>query len=99
VACRPVKTYGAVGGGTFPGTELASRGVELDVGGSVDDLAKRLRDGDPPVVGRIAEGKIALDVRTVLPGQEEALVRRVVEAVGVAEASPAGARPSDSGTD
>ena len=96
VACRPVKTSGAVGGGTFPGTELASRGVELDVGGSVDDLAKRLRDGDPPVVGRIAEGKIALDVRTVLPGQEEALVRRVVEAVGVAEESPAGARPSDS---
>jgi hypothetical protein len=34
------------------------------------------------VVGRIVDDALLLDVRTVLPGQEDDLVRRVAEALG-----------------
>jgi L-seryl-tRNA(Ser) seleniumtransferase len=76
-----VETSGAVGGGTYPGVELVSRAVELRPDG-VDRVAERLRHGDPPVVGRIVDDALLLDVRTVLPGQEDDLVRRVAEALG-----------------
>lgn len=75
-------TCGAVGGGTFPGVELDSWAVELTPEKGVDDLAARLREGDPPVIGRIVDDALRLDVRTVLPGQEEDLVRRIVECAG-----------------
>jgi len=81
VACRVVSTSGAVGGGTFPEVELASSALEL-AEGAPDALARALRDGDPAVVGRIVEDRLLLDLRTVLPGQEDDLVRRVRETVG-----------------
>lgn len=74
-----VRTAGAVGGGTFPGVELDSWAVELRPDEGVDRLASALRSGDPPVVGRIVDDALLLDVRTVLPGQSDALVRRVKE--------------------
>ena len=42
----------------------------------------RLREGDPPVVGRIHEGRLLLDARTVLPGEDDALVAALVAALG-----------------
>jgi L-seryl-tRNA(Ser) seleniumtransferase len=42
-----------------------------------DDLARRLRMGRPPVVGRIADDRLLLDVRTVLEEQQGALVECV----------------------
>jgi L-seryl-tRNA(Ser) seleniumtransferase len=79
VTCRAVEAAGAVGGGTFPEAELPSWAVELS-GPSADALARALREGDPPVVGRIREDRLLLDVRTMLPGQADDVVRRVVEA-------------------
>jgi L-seryl-tRNA(Ser) seleniumtransferase len=40
-------------------------------------LAAKLRVGSPAVVGRVKGGKLLLDVRTVLPEQEDALVAAV----------------------
>jgi L-seryl-tRNA(Ser) seleniumtransferase len=77
---RVVESVGAVGGGTFPGVELLSSAVEIgDVGAA--ELQAALRSGDPPVIGRALDGTVRLDVRTVLPGQDDALVRRVREAL------------------
>jgi L-seryl-tRNA(Ser) seleniumtransferase len=36
-------------------------------------LAARLRMGSPPVVARIADGRVVLDLRTVFPEQDDAL--------------------------
>ncbi|MBM4182891.1 MAG: L-seryl-tRNA(Sec) selenium transferase [Gemmatimonadetes bacterium] len=80
VPCSVVDAAGAVGGGTFPEVELPSKAVEVR-GVGADALARALRDGRPPVVGRIVEDRLWLDVRTVLPGQEDDLVRRVQEAL------------------
>jgi L-seryl-tRNA(Ser) seleniumtransferase len=65
----------AVGGGSLPGETLPSFAVAI--GGAPDDLARRLRHGSPPVIGRIANGQLLLDVRTVLEEQEEALIAAV----------------------
>ncbi len=81
VACEAVQSVGAVGGGTYPGVDLPSWAVEL-AAEHASELASGLRDGDPPVVGHIVDGRLRLDVRTVLSGQEPDLVRRVREAVG-----------------
>jgi L-seryl-tRNA(Ser) seleniumtransferase len=43
-------------------------------------LAARLRRGAPPVVGRVAHGRLLLDPRTVLPGEDEALLGAVRKA-------------------
>ena len=80
VRCRVIEAGSAVGGGTFPEIELPSRAVEVS-GPGATELARALRDGDPPVIGRILGDRLALDLRTVLPGQDEDLVRRVREAV------------------
>ena len=72
---------GAVGGGTYPGATLAGATVVLGPGaGGADGLAGRLRTGDPPVIVRILDDCVVIDPRTVLPGQEEDLTRRVAEA-------------------
>lgn len=68
------------GGGTLPTYEIPSFAVRIG-GMDAEDLAKQLRDADVPVVGRVQEGRLWLDVRTLLPGDETSVVR-AVEAVG-----------------
>lgn len=72
----------AVGGGALPGETLPSFAVALRAA-QPDALAQALRHGQPPVVGRIAEGRLLLDVRTVLPEQETALVDVVMKGLGI----------------
>ncbi len=72
----------AVGGGAYPGVELATCLVVVLPGETgASELAARLRDGDPPVVARIAEDSLLLDPRTVLPQEDDALVAAVVAAL------------------
>jgi L-seryl-tRNA(Ser) seleniumtransferase len=52
-----------VGGGALPLLELP--GPVVAVGGAPDALAARLRAGEPPVVGRIQDGRLLLDPRTL----------------------------------
>ncbi|HEX2729064.1 MAG TPA: L-seryl-tRNA(Sec) selenium transferase, partial [Rubrobacteraceae bacterium] len=63
------------GGGTMPVYEIPSFAVR--VAGEADALAARLRAAAPPVVGRVHEGRVWLDLRTLLPGDEEAVVDAV----------------------
>jgi len=76
--CRVVDTVGAVGGGTYPDVPLPSKAIELRAA-HAEALAAALRSGSPPVIGRLVDDALLLDVRTILPGQEEELVRRVSE--------------------
>jgi L-seryl-tRNA(Ser) seleniumtransferase len=47
--------------------------------GDAAPLEQALREGDPPVIGRVQEGKLLLDLRTVLPDQDELVARRLSE--------------------
>jgi L-seryl-tRNA(Ser) seleniumtransferase len=55
-----VASTAKVGGGALPLLELPGPAVALDVA-----LAEALRDADPPVIGRISDGRLLLDVRTL----------------------------------
>jgi L-seryl-tRNA(Ser) seleniumtransferase len=68
------------GGGTLPLHEIPSYAVRLESrsGDDAEAMTEKLRSADPPVVGRVGEGKLWLDVRTLLDGDEGA----ILEAVG-----------------
>src|SRR4029077_19892679 len=70
-----------LGGGTLPRSVIPSVTLEFQpLTISLTDLAPRLRSGIPPVVGYIAGGRFKLDLRTILPQQDQALVQAVTEA-------------------
>ncbi len=77
VAAEAVATRAAVGGGTTPDQTLPSWAVSL-LGG--DDEAARLRRGVPPVIGRLDEDRLLLDLRAVPADQDRALLRVVLAA-------------------
>jgi L-seryl-tRNA(Ser) seleniumtransferase len=74
-----------VGGGSLPGDVLPSFGVALEVG-SADGVATALREGEPAVVGRVADGRVLLDLRTIDPSDDERLAIAVVRALAGAGA-------------
>jgi L-seryl-tRNA(Ser) seleniumtransferase len=81
---------GVVGGGTCPDVELPSWSVRVSASGNTADaLARLLRSGTPPVVGRLEDGRLVLDVRTVFAEEEDALLQAVANAFRGARA-PAG---------
>ena len=63
-----------VGGGSLPGAVLPTALLAIDCD-APDRLTAKLRQGQPPVIARIAEGRVLLDPRTVLPEQDADLVR------------------------
>ncbi len=67
-----------IGGGTLPKSTMASVTVEIVPGHcSSADLAARLRTTAPPVIGHIANNRFKLDLRTILPQQDEAVIEAI----------------------
>ena len=78
-----VEAAAKVGGGALPLLELPGPAVALTTPGlSADELAARLRAGDPPVVGRIEEGRLLLDPRTLTDQDAEVAAAAVRAAMG-----------------
>lgn len=67
------ETEGRVGGGSLPHARIASMGVALRTA-KPDELAARLRRKTPPIVTRIEDGRVILDVRTVDPNDDDTLI-------------------------
>ena len=71
-----------VGGGSLPGATLRTWLVQLaPTALTAGDLVTRLREADPPVIARIESNHVLLDPRTILPDQEEAIVRAARKAL------------------
>jgi L-seryl-tRNA(Ser) seleniumtransferase len=67
-----------VGGGSFPGAKLKTWLVQLNPQHLAPNaLAERLRGGDPPIIARIADDRVVLDPRTILPDQVDLAARAV----------------------
>ncbi len=88
-----VRSTAKVGGGALPLLELEGPAVALAEGRDPVALAAALREGDPPVIARVHDGRVLLDPRT-LSDQEAPLVARVVLA---ALTDPADDGPRDGG--
>ena len=76
-----VEVSSRVGGGAAPGRELPSFGLAVEFSYGADELISRLRLTEPPVIGRIVDDRVVLDVRTVLPEEEDEFVAAVVRAL------------------
>jgi L-seryl-tRNA(Ser) seleniumtransferase len=61
-----------IGGGAAPSSTLPTRLLAVTCEGlSADELAARLRASDPPVIARIEEGRVLLDLRSVFQTQDQ----------------------------
>jgi L-seryl-tRNA(Ser) seleniumtransferase len=76
IAARVVDGRSTVGGGSLPGETLPTGLVAIQAD-SPDELSRRLRAGDPPVIGRIEGDLFLLDPRTVLADGDEVLIEAI----------------------
>jgi len=65
-----VETTAYAGGGSLPQSALRSMGVALRPSSGATDAAARLRKNDRPIVARIEDGRLVLDLRTVAPSED-----------------------------
>lgn len=74
IATAPCES--TLGGGSLPGVPIPSLCLEVSSPTVPPErLSLLLRRNEPPVIARVGEDKVHLDLRTVLPGEEEALIR------------------------
>jgi L-seryl-tRNA(Ser) seleniumtransferase len=77
-----VPAESTVGGGSLPGERLPTTALAITPRpGRAANLLQRLREHDPPVIGRIEQERVLLDPRTVLPDEDDALLDAVVAAL------------------
>ncbi len=79
-AIHAVALAATIGGGSLPGETLPSWGLALEAR-SADGLLARLRRGEPAVVGRIDDGRVLIDLRTVDPLEDPALAGAIATAL------------------
>lgn len=75
-----VATEATVGGGAFPDAKIPSSGVQLETHDARAAEA-RLRGWRIPVIARIADGRVVLDVRTVPEAQDALLASALAGAL------------------
>ena len=68
-----VPSEGRVGGGAAPGHVLRGWAVALDI-----DLAQRLRQHNPSVIGRVERDRFLLDLRCIPPTEDERLAEAIL---------------------
>lgn len=78
IAAEVAPSKASVGGGAFPTAEIVSSAVTLS--GDVERTEERLRLGEPAVIARITDGKVLLDLRSVLPREDGALTKAILRA-------------------
>lgn len=79
-----------VGGGALPGREISGWAVQL-LAEDAPGLARRLRTGAPPVVGRVSDGRLALHLRSLAPEALSTVAGAVARAVGLQSSDQEGA--------
>jgi L-seryl-tRNA(Ser) seleniumtransferase len=76
VEARVVQSSASVGGGAFPTATIPSLAIAMSR--KAQEVEEKLRLGHPAVIGRISDGTLLLDLRSVLPREDEALLAAIV---------------------
>jgi L-seryl-tRNA(Ser) seleniumtransferase len=71
------ETVARVGGGALPLAELPSAACAVE-----EELAERLRVGEPPVIAVVRDGRTLLDCRTLTDEEAEEAAAAIVRARG-----------------
>jgi L-seryl-tRNA(Ser) seleniumtransferase len=72
-----------IGGGAAPSSVLPTRLLAIACEGmSADELSSSLRAAEPPIIARVEDGRVLLDLRTVFPEQDQAIVKALIEVAG-----------------
>ncbi|MGH9603179.1 MAG: L-seryl-tRNA(Sec) selenium transferase [Terriglobales bacterium] len=77
-----VEGESVIGGGSTPGARLPTWLLAVTAEGlSAAELSARLRAAELPVIGRVEEGRVLLDLRTVFPQQDAAVIAALIESL------------------
>ena len=72
-----------IGGGAFPDTDIPTFLLRIiPLKASVDEMYQKLLSGNPPIIGRIYQDSLVLDLRTVLIDEEEELLKGLLDLIG-----------------
>jgi L-seryl-tRNA(Ser) seleniumtransferase len=76
-------SLGAVsGGGSLPGEELESWGLSVThPEKSPDEVERSLRTHEPPVIARIEQDRVLLDLRTIEPSDDATVAAALTQAL------------------
>jgi L-seryl-tRNA(Ser) seleniumtransferase len=70
-----VEGESVIGGGAAPSAVLPTHLLAVTCEGlTADEVLARLRASEPPLIARVEEGRVLLDLRTVFPEQDEKLI-------------------------
>ncbi len=72
-----IQGFSTVGGGSLPTEEMPTYLLALKPE-NPDKFMQAMRHSNPPIIARIEEDRVLLDPRTVLPNQENALLRNLL---------------------
>ena len=79
IRCEVAASEAAVGGGAFPTARLESAALTFD--GNARELERKLRTAAEPVIGRIVDDHLRLDLRSITPELDDAFAAAVVRAL------------------
>ncbi len=75
LAAEVIDGASLLGGGAAPSATLPTRLIAMThQDSSADEFVKRLRESNPPIVARVEDGRVLLDLRTVFPEQDKVVV-------------------------
>ncbi|MDQ6823256.1 MAG: L-seryl-tRNA(Sec) selenium transferase [Candidatus Eremiobacteraeota bacterium] len=78
---RLADTLSFVGGGSLPETSLPSVGVVLHAALDANEISRRLRHGEPAILGRVDDDAFLLDLRSISPEQDAAVIAAIRRAL------------------
>ena len=71
-----------IGGGSAPDFKPTSALIAVDAEGmKAEEIEMKLRENEPPVIARIADGRVVLDLRTVDPSEEAEVIESLAAIV------------------
>ena len=73
--CDVIDGESTIGGGSAPGSSLPTRLVAVVPDNTTaESLEQALRTGEPPIIARLQQGAVVIDLRTVEPEDDQAIV-------------------------
>jgi L-seryl-tRNA(Ser) seleniumtransferase len=86
IQAEPLDGFSTIGGGSAPGAQLPTSLVAIRSSSlSANAIESALRRQTPPVIARIEEERLLLDLRTVDPEEDALLARLVIRAAAGSE--------------